>query len=330
MQILLAAGIGIAAGGIFAFLITEREKIISLFQGMCAGGLLGIVINILEKVLFDRVRKVTVYAGVLLKTVLYSLVFVVAYLGTDIAFFGVEALMEDIGIYLLPSYIMTFTGAFILILGSNVNKLLGQKALLRIFFGKYHTPVIEKRIFMFLDLESSTTIAEEIGDIRFHLFLNEFFFDITGPVIDSGGEIYKYVGDEMIVSWTMNKGLSQNGCIECFFLIDETIRSLSKKYTARFGRVPKFGAGLHCGEVVVGEIGDYKREVAFLGDAVNTTSRIQAECKKTGKRLIVSDTLKNEFSAENTAGYVFESFGSIALRGKKKEIELFGVTRNLA
>jgi hypothetical protein len=53
-----------------------------------------------------------------------------------------------------------------------VNKLLGHNALLLFMTGKYHQPVEEERIFMFLDLNRSTTIAEHLGNIRYHHFLN--------------------------------------------------------------------------------------------------------------------------------------------------------------
>ena len=60
---------------------------------------------------------------------------------------------------------------------------------------------------MFLDLKSSTTIAEKIGHINFHKFINDFLFTISEAIISSKGEIYKYVGDEVIITWKMKEGL---------------------------------------------------------------------------------------------------------------------------
>jgi adenylate cyclase len=39
-------------------------------------------------------------------------------------------------------------------------------------------------------------------------------------------------------------------------------------------------AGLHCGPVVIGEMGSLKKEIVFLGDTVNTTARIQNSAGK--------------------------------------------------
>jgi adenylate cyclase len=54
---------------------------------------------------------------------------------------------------------------------------------------------------MFVDLLSSTTIAEALGNEKYHNLLHDFYADITNPIIYNKGEIYQYVGDEVIVSW---------------------------------------------------------------------------------------------------------------------------------
>lgn len=65
-----------------------------------------------------------------------------------------------------------------------------------IFTGKYHSPKVEPRIFMSLDLKSSTSIAENLGESKYHQFLKEVFSDITEPISENKAEIYQYVGDE--------------------------------------------------------------------------------------------------------------------------------------
>src|SRR5690606_6636491 len=66
--------------------------------------------------------------------------------------------------------------------------------------GRYNMPRAERNIFMFLDINSSTTIAEELGDDRYHGLLRDFFPDIADPILESEGAIYQYVGDEVIVA----------------------------------------------------------------------------------------------------------------------------------
>ncbi|HRD52110.1 MAG TPA: adenylate/guanylate cyclase domain-containing protein, partial [Flavobacteriales bacterium] len=62
------------------------------------------------------------------------------------------------------------------------------------FIGRYRQPRQELRIFMFLDMRSSTSIAEDLGHVRYFQLINELFQDITDPIVYSRGEIYQYVG----------------------------------------------------------------------------------------------------------------------------------------
>ena len=86
----------------------------------------------------------------------------------------------------------------------------GQDTLNNFFLGKYHHPVEEERIFMFLDMKSSTTIAENLGHVRYFNMLKEYFFDLSVAVIDYAGTIYQYAGDEMIICWKLKEGLKKN------------------------------------------------------------------------------------------------------------------------
>jgi adenylate cyclase len=295
-------------------------------QGMICGFLIGFATFYMEYFVFDRISKLTIYMIIILRSLIFALVIPLSYIISDIAVFGVNSLADDIKIFLLPSSGTALISILVVMFIININRLLGQKALIRLLIGLYHKPVMEKRIFMFIDLTSSTAIAEEIGDIRFHSFLNDFFFDATRPIVECKGEIYKYVGDEIIVTWTMKRGTVDCNCLECYFQICKKIDALQETYLEKYGFFPRFSTGIHCGTVVIGEMGDYKREVAFLGDVVNTASRIQSECKARSRSLVISGDLKNELPAARSALYDFESLGEIAMRGKKREIELFSIS----
>ena len=100
--------------------------------------------------------------------------------------------------------------------------------LFNLFTGKYHKPREERRIFMCLDLKSSTSIAEKLGDIQYHCLLNQFFFDITKCILYTDGEIYRYVGDEVVVSWSMKSGLQNANCIRTYFYARNEINKLKE------------------------------------------------------------------------------------------------------
>ncbi|MBP7736830.1 MAG: adenylate/guanylate cyclase domain-containing protein [Spirochaetes bacterium] len=320
------AGIVLGAAIAFFFVSKNPTKWTAVQGGLC-GLLIGFTAFYMEYFVFDRIRKLTVILSAVLRSIIFSVVIVISYVISDLLVFGAATLAYDVRTFIMPSFGLAMTSILALMLLINISRLLGQKALVRLLVGLYHKPIIRKRIFMFIDLASSTAIAEEIGDIRFHSFLNDFFFDATRPIVECKGEIYKYVGDEIIVSWTMKGGLKDLNCIECFFLIEDAIEALRGRYERQYGAFPRFSAGIHCGDAVIGEMGDYKREVAFLGDVVNTTSRIQSECKARGRRLIISGDLYGELSGASPGSYGFENLGSITLRGKKREVPLYSVTR---
>ncbi len=204
-----------------------------------------------------------------------------------------------------------------------INRMLGPHALFNFLIGKYHKPVEEERVFMFLDLKSSTTIAEKLGHALYHRFLNDFFYDITPAIIDSKGEIYQYVGDEVVVTWTGEKGLRDANCINCYFRVFTAIAAVSDKYERKYGFTPTFKAGFHYGTVIAGLIGDIKRDMVFHGDTVNTAARIRSECTVLGRDLLLSQDLLKRISISEYLSP--ESMGSIRLRGKEQEIELFSV-----
>jgi len=227
---------------------------------------------------------------------------------------------------LLPAISLTlgisFATAFVLML----RRMLGPNVMLNFFTGRYHAPVEEERIFMFVDIVSSTTIAEKIGHLKFHVFLNDYFYDITDAILAAGGEIYKYVGDEIIVSWRISDPARNLRCIQSFFEIMENLEKKKQAYLDKFGFFPYCRAGLHCGPVIVGEMGDFKQEIAFLGDTVNTTARIQEACKQYEADLLLSSELLNRIELSNE--YIVKSLGEIRLKGKDKPMELFGIKKS--
>ncbi|HTE31739.1 MAG TPA: adenylate/guanylate cyclase domain-containing protein, partial [Chryseolinea sp.] len=192
--------------------------------------------------------------------------------------------------------------------------------------GKYHFPIEEKRVFMFLDLNDSTAMAEKLGDEKYHQLLRDFFADITNPILENKGSIYQYVGDEVVISWKYDEGMENATCIHCFFDLKQHIQKHKEKYLVRYGLIPTFKAGIHCGKVVAGEIGIIKRDITYSGDVLNTTSRIQNLCKELDHEVIASADVIPASGLSKVFSTHF--LGSIKLRGKEKELQLNGITES--
>ncbi len=197
----------------------------------------------------------------------------------------------------------------------------GQGVLWKFMTGKYFHPREEERIFMFLDLKSSTAIAEKTGHLLFFELLRDVFADVTQAIVDHRGEIYQYVGDEVVISWPLTKGVSDAHCIRCFLDIRACLEALAPDYQEKYGVVPVFKAGIHHGKVTVGELGIIKKDIVFSGDVLNTTARIQSLCNEHQSGLLISgDTLE---CLPDDAALSFSPLGEIELRGKERMVPIY-------
>ena len=218
-----------------------------------------------------------------------------------------------------------FLIAFLINVVGQLSRMLGPSVLTSFVTGRYHRPRLEERVFLFMDLADSTTIAEHLGPLRFHELLDRIAFDVAEAVVTYRGEIHRYVGDEIIVTWLADRGLRDAACVRAAFAMVGGVDRNQARYVQDFGVTPTFHLAIHIGPVVVGEMGDLHREIVFLGDTVNTTSRIEAASGDTGRSMLVSQELIDRIGALPPE-VAMESIGTITLRGKQAPIELVSLT----
>lgn len=207
-----------------------------------------------------------------------------------------------------------------------VSNKFGPGNLWKILTGKYHIPRHEHRVFMFIDLKSSTATAEKLGGAQYHELLKDIFSDITRPIVENHAEIYQYVGDEVVISWSLEKINDKNQYLNCFFEIQDKLLKNGAKYMNKYGLIPEFKAGAHYGEVVAGEVGIIKRDITYSGDVLNTTARIQSKCNLLNSKLLISKDLYN-FIRSAARKCTFNSKGKIPLKGKENNMELISVEK---
>lgn len=241
--------------------------------------------------------------------------------------------LEGVGLYASSlmyaiNMIVIFLFSILLVGLIQIDNLHSRGELVNYILGKYHWPREEKRFFCFIDLKDSTTIAEVLGHVQFGYFLKDFFSDITEAIRQSHAEIYQYIGDEIILCWPYREGIKDTRVISSFFLMEECINRQMDKYQAKYGYSPVFKAGLQGGEVLVTWVGEIKKEIVYLGDVLNTASRIQGECNRLGKRFLTSGQmirllpLPKEVQAE-----FMEEFTP---KGKKEIVRLYSLERKTA
>ena len=220
------------------------------FNSVLLGFPLGLVFGLLELFIIpkagNRWRQWSFTKTLFFKTFLYTAViyFVTVLLATIAGVVEGRKLSElpaylgSLGQLILVIYTLVIYGLLVFFL--QVNHLLGEGVLWKFIRGKYHRPREEERIFMFLDMKSSTTIAEQLGHVRFYTLLNELFHEISMPVLETKAEIYQYVGDEVVLTWEMQNGLENSNCLKTFFLFKEKLQRNGERYFKNFGVKPAF------------------------------------------------------------------------------------------
>ncbi len=211
---------------------------------------------------------------------------------------------------------------------SELTRLVGGRILLNFILGRYRRPTREQRVLLFLDLVGSTSLAESMGELRMHQLLTRFFYDIDGAILAHGGEVHACVGDEVIVTWRLAAKGSERRCLDCFFAIQDRIAEKADSYRREFGLVPNFRAGAHAGPVVISECGDSRPQIAYFGDTMNVTARLQEHCKQAGRALLVSGDLLRLVGPGSDL--VVEALGPTPLRGRAAAVEVFAVERRAA
>lgn len=216
-----------------------------------------------------------------------------------------------------------FIVGFFIDLFREIDKKFGPGNLWKMLKGEFYSPKEEQRIFMFLDLKNSTGLAEQLGHHKYSELIQDCFQDVSDVVLAYKASIYQYVGDEIVLSWEIKEGLDSLNCIQFFFAYQSKLHQKTNYYQKKYDLVPSFKAGLEMGPVMVAEVGDLKREIAYHGDVLNTASRIQGCCNTYGKNILISENL--EQSLRDSLEDKTELLGDIQLRGKQKNVKVYSV-----
>jgi adenylate cyclase len=224
-------------------------------------------------------------------------------------------------VYALPYFALV---AVVVQFLQQMNRIVGINVLRYFFTGAYHRPHAEERIFLFLDLEGSTQLAERLGSARYFELLRQFVDDLTEPVLESRGAIYQYAGDEVVITWPREAGAREAACVRCFFGIRAVVAERATAYQRQFGVVPRFRGGLHGGTVTAGELGDLRQEIVFVGDILNTAARLEEYAKRAGLELIASGALLEGLTLPR--GVVASRCGELELRGKDARVTAYSLS----
>lgn len=204
-----------------------------------------------------------------------------------------------------------------------IANIIGPRAFIHLLTGRYHRPAEERRFVLFVDIAGSTTLAERLGGLGIHSFLDKTFRSLTGPIIDCRGEVLNYVGDEIIVTWSEASGAVDCRPLRCFLAMRATLERLQSKFEEEFGAAPRIRGSLHFGPVIVGEIGDIKRAIVFNGDVMNTAARLEELSRNVDGGFVASRAAIERF--KTTPPVALHDLGVRDIRGKSDGIAVMGL-----
>ena len=283
----------------------DPEDWTARLNGLLIGFFGGVVIIYFELYFFFLPRKIYSFTFILIsKIITYTSTFIflilliisftrslqknmtwIAYLrGDDFRHFLLDEDFHIIALY-------TLLAVMIVITTRQFSRKMGPGELFNFIIGKYHQPKREHRIFLAIDLQNSTGIAEHLGELKYHEFLKRYFYDLTYSIAAHEGQIYRYVGDQVMISWMLPKGLKNNNALHCFFDARDFIKQQEHFYQQQFGIIPIFRGVMDMGEVLTAEIGLDKQQLVFYGDIMHRMAAIEKICKEQGLDLLLSEYL---------------------------------------
>lgn len=313
--------IGSILGILYPLLAREAGNFYATLNGFIIGFIGASFIAFVEVYMSYYLRfKLSFISKLSIKTLIYSLFFGVLIIvvvsvsrsieaGHSLAFFiengDLAHFIFEEDFFIIVSYAFFLTG--VVIFTNQISSKLGPGILWKMITGKYHTPKEEHRIFMFIDLNKSTTIAEKLGDLKYNNLLNNFFFDLSKAILRYEGEVYRYVGDEVVVTWKFRNGVKNLNFLKCF---NEGIKAIDRNesaYLKKYGIKPEFTTGIGSGNVICGQVGDIKTQIVYHGDCLYETEQIQKLCKNYGVNVLISsDIIKSINSPENHSLFLID------------------------
>ncbi len=322
---------GWLAFGLFAYIIRySLEKAVSLpvfpliWEYLIPPILVGGPLAVFDaNMLRSWVRQFPFLVSVMVRLLIIGVTIIITY--ALIGYFLLDYRGDTLRYYVQYFLMLWGTGSMLLLAIRNLAEHFDRRQLYFWITGAYHRPRVEERIFLFIDLNDSTSIAERLGHEKYFDFLASYFSLTAGIIEDHFGEIYQHVGDEIIVTWPIAQGLKDHRALSLIYRIREAIADREEEFISKYGVSPQIKGSLHAGMVTKGEIIGKRREFIFTGDVLNVTARMQALCKPNEALLIISDDLLKRMDLP--VGHCAESLGTHRLRGRELSMEVHSIDR---
>jgi adenylate cyclase len=172
-------------------------------------------------------------------------------------------------------------------------------------------------VFVMTDIQGFTTVTEKLTPSEATRMLNDYFALIFPPIENRGGSVAEIVGDAVLAFWLAPRceaGACRQACLAAW-----EIASLTGRPAMLPGWPPlPTRIGVHGGPLSLARVGAlHHHEYQAVGDAANTTSRLEALSKHLGTKLLVSEDI-----LKGLDGLLIRPLGNFLLAGKATPVRV--------
>jgi adenylate cyclase len=180
-----------------------------------------------------------------------------------------------------------------------------------------------RAVLLYADLRGFTALSESAEPASVIAALDAWFDRLAGAVHAFGGEVLKFIGDGALAIFPI-AATAAEACEQALRAVTAVRAGMAHLDAARQAQgLPAlpFGAALHLGEILWGNIGAADRlDFTAIGPAVNLVSRLEGLCRPLGRPVLVSGAV----AAETTRK--LEPLGEHTLRGIAAPCAVFALT----
>ena len=170
---------------------------------------------------------------------------------------------------------------------------------------------------VFCDIRGYTAFAERHDPEVVVEVLNLYFQNLSELVVSHGGDIDKYVGDQIIAVFQGERMVVN--AARCALAMQRKMAALAREHPDWHLAV---GIGINTGEVVMGAMGSRERmDYTVLGDAVNLAARLCAEAGP-GQTLISASSQR---ALAGSPEFAFTALSPLVLKGKREPVPVYQV-----
>ncbi|PIE98246.1 MAG: adenylate/guanylate cyclase domain-containing protein [Treponema sp.] len=174
--------------------------------------------------------------------------------------------------------------------------------------------------FLFTDIRGFTTLCENIPPEEIIPILNHYLDLETKIIFDNGGDIDKYVGDEMMAFFAGPR--KEIRACKAALEIQKAIQ-LEKIAAIKEGTSPiSIGIGINSGPVVFGSVGaETRKDFTSIGDTVNLAARLEGTNKAYGSKSIISESVYEKLNDR----FLCRELDYVAVKGKTEPVRIYEI-----